>query len=302
MARPARHAHAVIRTRASHPWAADDKALCSQGVKMNNRQRTILFLHIFLLAALSGCRTIRPENMASLMQKEYENYTLFYQESIPEKQVRDYDTITSNMHLYLKEKLKLSVEKPSFGVAVLPLENDVVDFQKRSTNACTDYRNIYLIDIYNLSEDLYEQYGEPPEGIANDAFSHELAHLFTHGVIRYSKKNMIRPEEMLSVCFSYIDFTSTSFELVDNISGVIRNNFSGDQMEQLKDKGLAAFRNAKDDRSMAVFLAFLHCMERFDDMVTFLEAGGVEDFMKKASWSHDDEQRFLDWLNEHRGS
>lgn len=269
---------------------------------MNIRQKAVLVLLIFLVAVLSGCRTIKPENISKLMQKKYENFTLYYQDITPEKQVKDYDTITNNMHLYLKDKLKLKAEKPSFGVVVLPLENDVVDFQKRSTNACTDYKNIYLIDMYNLSKELYEQYGEPPEGIANDSFSHELAHLFTHDVIDYSKKNVIRPEEMLSVCFSYIDFTSASYQLVENFNEVIQNNFTDNHMAQLKEKGLAAFRNAKDDRSMSIFLAFLHNRERYEDIVTFLEADGVEDFMKKVNWGEDDDQMFIDWLNGHRGS
>ncbi len=269
---------------------------------MSHHRKAVLVFSIFLITALSGCRTIKAENIIHLMQKEYENFTLYYQDIIPEKQVKDYDTISTNMHLYLKEKLKLKAVKPSFGVVVLPLENDVVDFQKRSTNACTDYKNIYLIDVYNLSKELYDQYGEPPEGIANDSFAHELAHLLTHNVINYSKKNVIRPEEMLSVCFSYIDFTSTNFQLVENFSEVIQNNFTDNHMAQLKKKGLAAFRNAKDDRSMSIFLAFLHSRERYDDIIVFLEADGVEGFMKKVNWGEDDDQMFIDWVNEHRGS
>jgi hypothetical protein len=141
---------------------------------------SFIILLPLILCVLASCITIKKENLKKLESKEFGNYTLFYEEVIPAEQIKDYDTIVDNMYLYLTTKMGLEFEKPHFNLAVLPIENEVVDFKKRSTNACTDYENIYLIDMFNLSEEIYEEYGEPSAGIANDAFSHELAHLMTH--------------------------------------------------------------------------------------------------------------------------
>lgn len=265
---------------------------------MRKRVRAILLIPL-LICVFTSCRTIEKENLKLLKSKEFVNYTLFYNETVPEKQIQNYDKITDNMYLYLTTKMGLDFEKPHFNLAVLPIENDVVDFRKRNTNACTDYENIYLIDMFNLPEEIYQEYGEPPEGIADDAFSHELAHLMTHSVIKYKKSNKLRPEELNSVSFSYIDFTVTEFRLLNDITDIVNNNIGERQLEQLKEEGLISLRNATGDRTLAVFLLYLHTREEYGRILTFLEANSLKDFIEKANWNKDDDRLFIQWLNEY---
>lgn len=254
-------------------------------------------LFTLMLCIFSSCGTIKEENLKKLKSKDFKNYTLFYEEVIPAEQIKDYDMIVDNMHSYLTAKIGLDFEKPHFNLAVLPIENEVVNFEKRNTNACTDYENIYLIDMFNLPEEMYEEYGEPPEGIANDAFSHELAHLMTRGVVKYKKNNKIRPNEMNSISLSYIDFTTTEFKLTSDLAKLIKNNFSKEQYKKLKEDGLISLRNASNDRRLALFLLYLHINEEYDKVITFLEADGVKDFIKKVNWDKNDDELYIEWLS-----
>ena len=257
-----------------------------------------IILFSLMLCVLTSCGTIKKENLKKIESKDLENYTLFYEEVIPTKQIKDYDIIVNNMYFYLTKKMGLDFEKPHFNLAVLPIENEVVQFKKRNTNACTDYKNIYLIDMFNLSEEIYKEYGEPPVGIANDSFSHELAHLMTHGVIKYKKNNKVRPNEMNSVSFSFIDFTTTEFKLRNDITDVIKNDYSEEQYKKLKEDGIVSLKNASKDRTLAVFLLYLHANEEYSKIITFLEAKSLEDYIKKVNWDKQDDELYMEWLNE----
>jgi hypothetical protein len=257
----------------------------------------VLFAAIVCFSA--SCGTINKENLKKLKCKDFKNYTLYYVEEIPVRQIKDYDTIVDNMYNYLAGKMGFNFNKPHFNLAILPIENDVVQFKKRDTNACTDYENIYLIDMFNLGEEIYQEYGEPPEGIANDAFSHELAHLMTNGIIDFKKKNKIRPDEMHAVSFSFIDFTTTEFKLRDDIEETIKANISEEHFKSLNEDGLVSLKNASTDRSLAVFLLYLHVKEDYGKIITFLEAESVEDFIKKVNWGKTDDESFLKWLSEY---
>jgi hypothetical protein len=258
-----------------------------------------VFLFFLMICIFTSCGTIKKENLKKLKSKNFENYTLFYEETIPDKQIKDYDIIVNNMYFYLTTEMGLDFEKPHFNLAVLPIENEVVNFKKRNTNACTDYENIYLIDMFNLSDEIYEKYGEPSEGIANDAFSHELAHLMTHCVIDYKKNNKVRPNEMNSISFSYIDFTATEFKLCNDIADIIKNNYNEEQYKNLKEDGLISLKNASNDRRPAVFLLYLHMNKEYGKITTFLEAEGLEDFIKKVNWDKNDEELYIEWLSGH---
>jgi hypothetical protein len=261
--------------------------------------KKIAFIVLFsaIICFFTSCDTINEENLKKLKCEDFENYTLYYEEEIPSKQIKDYDAIVDNMYNYLTEKMGFSFEKPHFNLAVLPIENDVVQFRKRDTNACTDYENIYLLDMFNLGEEIYQKYGDPPEGIANDAFSHELAHLMSHGIIDFKKNNKIRADEMHAVSSSFIDFTTTEFKLHDDIEEVIKNNISAEQIKSLNEYGLRSLKNASADRSLAVFLLYLHVKEDYGKIITFLEAEGVEDFIRKVDWGKADDELFIKWLN-----
>lgn len=256
-----------------------------------------IILFSLMICIFSSCGRIKEENLIKLERKDFESYTLFYKEVIPTKQIKDYDVIVNNMYFYLNNKMKLDFEKPHFNLAILPIENEVVQFKKRNTNACTDYENIYLIDMFNLSEEMYKQYGEPPIGIANDSFSHELAHLMTHGIIKYNKNNKIRPNEMNSVSFSFIDFTTREFKLRNDIKDVIKYNYSDEQYNGLKKDGIISLKNASKDRILAVFLLYLHANEEYSKILTFLEAKNLEDFIKKVNWDKQNDKEYLEWLN-----
>jgi len=260
---------------------------------------TIFLLPIIALVIMTSCSTINANEMKNLKTKEFKNYTLYYQDVIPEKQIKDYDEITDNMYIYMTTKMGLEFEKPKFKIAVLPIQNKVANFKKRNTNACTDYNNIYLIDMFNLSEEIYEQYGEPPEGIANDAFSHELAHLMSHNIIDYKNKNRIRPNEMNSIAFSYIDFTTNEFKLIDNVKEIIKNNLTNEQMKILKEQGLGSFKNSTQDRSVAIFLLYLHSIENYEYIKIFLEADNIEDYIKKVNWNKEEDKKFVEWLEKY---
>ena len=223
---------------------------------------------------------------------------MFYEEEIPAKQIKDYDIITNNMYIYLTKKMGLDFEKPHFNLAVLPIENEVVQFHERNTNACTDYENIYLIDMFNLSEQMYKEYGEHPEGIANDSFQHELAHLMTYGVIKYSQSNKARPNEMNAVSFSLIDFTTTEFKLRNDIKDVIKNNYDEEQYKKLKAEGIVSLKNSTKDRSSAIYLLYLHSNEEYSKVITFLEAKSIDDFIKKVNWDKNDDALYKKWLDE----
>ena len=257
-----------------------------------------IILFSLMLCVFTSCGTIQKESLDKLESKDFENYTLFYEEVIPIKQIKDYDIIVDNMYFYLNKKMGLDFEKPHFNLAVLPIENEVVQFEKRNTNACTDYENIYLIDMFNLSEEIYKKYGEPPVGIANDSFSHELAHLMTHGVIKYKKINKVRPNEMNSVSLSFIDFTTREFKLRNDIKDVIRNNYSEEQYKRLEEDGIISLKNASKDRTLAIFLLYLHANEEYSKIITFLEAKNLEDFIKKVNWKKKDDDLYVEWFNE----
>lgn len=259
----------------------------------------ILLMVSLMLCVFTSCGTINKENLKKLKTKEYKNYTLFYENILPEMQIKDYDIITDNMYSYLTGKLGLSFVKPHFNLAVLPIENDVVQFQKRNTNACTDYETIYLIDMFNLSEEMYEKYGDPPEGIANNAFTHELAHLMTHGVIEYNGRNKLRPEEMNATALAFIDFTASEFNLLYDLSEIITNNFSKEQYGKLQELGIASLKNASEGREPAVFLLYLYMHEEYDKVMNFLEANDLDDFIGKANWSAEDDKWFMEWINMH---
>jgi hypothetical protein len=183
---------------------------------------------------MASCNGIHPEKIKELQRKEYNNFILYYNKKIPEKQIRDYNVIIDNMYTYMIDNLKLNVKDKKIELVVVPVKNEVVEFQKRNTNACTDYKYIYLVDVFNLSDDLYDKYGEPPVGIANDMFSHELAHCLSKDSIDYKNSNKIRPEEMYLLLCSYIDFTKNEINALQNINEIVNNNFTKEQIENLK--------------------------------------------------------------------
>ena len=275
------------------------RQMVKEGKVMKSIACCLALLSVMLCFVTSCGKTINADNLKKLRTKEYRNYTLYYDEILPADQIQDYDTITDNMYSYLTTKMGLDFNKPHFNVAVLPLENDVVQFRKRSTNACTDYENIYIVDMFNLPEEMYEKYGPPPEGIANNAFTHELAHLMTHGVIDYKKGNKNRPEEMNSFCLGFIDFTIPEFKLLYDLADIVNGNISEVQYRNLMKNGLISLKGATEDASLAVFLLYLHMNEEYGRVRAFLEANDLEDFINKANWGTNDDKLFNEWLDEY---
>ncbi|MCP4178774.1 MAG: hypothetical protein GY756_13495 [bacterium] len=227
----------------------------------------LLPFSLLVIYILSSCSKsyVNFDNMDLLRKEKRDLYTVLSVDYSDDESLIDIDQVTLGLNNYFQNHIGIDSNIDHFRLVILPDENEVIDFKSRGSSASTFYKKriIFLLDFYNLEEELYEKYGPAPKDILLTSFTHEYTHNLTYKEI-YNLNYIIF--EAMSVFCSWIDFRVEPYIKHDNpdLENCILRIYSKEKLSKLEKSGLDSIDKKEIKDELAFFLYFLHSIQNYE--------------------------------------
>ena len=248
-----------------------------------------------MMMGLVGCSSVNWNELENLKHEDRGAYTIISVDYSDENDLLVMDKIASGMKNYFRDILNLKLNRDLINVVILPESNDILSFEKQGSSATTFYKKniIFLMDFYNLGDDFYEKYGNPPQDILYTAFTHEYAHVLLYQNVS-SFKNVVF--EAISVFSSMIDFSTPSYSFYDNndIHNSINRRYSPEKLQELIDKRSASFDLKKDESYLAFLMCYFHEIGEYGYLTELMKSDDLKKSLRNYdSYIYDD---YINWI------
>lgn len=254
-----------------------------------------IILSVFVL---SSCASWKLENLSKYNSTNLNKFVVYTENTNNYEYLLDIENIEKNLRVYLEEKLGLELNDEIITLAILPLDNEVIDFEKQKSTATSSPSKqvILLADFYHVSDDISALYGEPPKDILITAFTHELTHCLTLWQNKFGFSGKM--EESFAVFTSYIDFRDEKYRCFTTNSDLqddIKANYTEERIESLLSNNLENIETKKT-MELEIFITYLHLTGKYDYIKELLFCKNMKAFITKVNWTIADTQDFIDWI------
>ena len=253
-----------------------------------------------ILLFLLGCsHPIRHDNLFTYQRTETSYCDIFSQGEIRKVVADDFDKIYANLSRFLSQTISLNIQTCRVKIGILPFQNTVCDFSKRGTTTfCyVKRKTIYLLDIDNLPKSIIDTYGYAPDDYYNNAFTHELVHVFTIPNNRFSG-SLCMEERIANFC-SFLDFTKENIELSQEAKKALHENiqysFPDRKIKDIMRHSLNALQ-ARDTWEVSFFMLCLFETNNIDMLKMLITSKSMSSFIDVSRWNQNNTIAFVDWI------